>query len=68
MIEVEGLEIYRSALSAPMEFRLGDISQMQCGVIAVWSRPLPGRPITLTRLGIAGLLAGVPILFGRLFR
>ncbi len=65
--EVEGIEVYRSALSAPLELRGGE-SDMWCGVIAVWSRPLPGRPITPKRLFFAGLLVGVPLLFGRLLR
>jgi hypothetical protein len=65
--EVEGIEVYRSALSAPLELRGGD-SDMQCGVVALWTRPLPGKPLTFKRIGVAGLLVGVPILLGRLLR
>jgi hypothetical protein len=67
--EVEGIEVYRNSLSVPMEFvRLNDPPGVWCGVIAVWTRPLPRAPITPKRLVFATLLVGVPILFGRLFR
>ncbi|MEX2281124.1 MAG: carboxypeptidase regulatory-like domain-containing protein [Gemmatimonadota bacterium] len=67
--EIEGIEVYRNSLSVPMEFvRLSDPPGLWCGVIAVWSRPLPRAPVTLKRLGFAGLLVGVPILLGRLLR
>ena len=67
--EVEGIEVYRNSLSVPMEFvRLSDAPGVWCGVIAVWTRPLPGKPLTFKRIGVAGLLVGVPILLGRLLR
>jgi hypothetical protein len=67
--EIEGIEVYRNSLSVPAEFvRLSEPPGVWCGVIAVWSRPGRGRPITLKRLGVAGLLFGVPVLFGHLLR
>ena len=65
---VEGIEVYRSSLTAPMEFRMpafGPADRL-CGVIAVWSRPMPGVGLTLKRVVYAGLLVAVPIWFMRL--
>lgn len=39
---VEGIEIYPGSASVPPEF-LGPRGLEQCGVIAVWGRPAPGR-------------------------
>ena len=74
--EVAGIEVYRSVLTAPMEFRLSalgstpdsDGSEMWCGVIAVWSRPVPRIPLTPKRLFLAGLLVGGSVMLGRMFR
>lgn len=67
--EIEGIEVYRNSLSVPMEFvRLDGPPGVWCGVIAVWTRPLPRAPITPKRLFFASLLVGVPILLGRLLR
>ncbi len=41
-VMVEGIEIYPGSSSVPSEF-LGPRGLEQCGVIAVWSRPAPGR-------------------------
>ena len=64
---VEGIEVYRSSLTAPMEFRMPAFGGPDlCGVIAVWSRPMPGVGLTLKRVVYAGLLVAVPIWFMRL--
>lgn len=57
---VEGVEIYRSYAMAPAEFQ-GAIHD--CGVIAFWSRTVPGgRRFTWKRLGIGGLIAALVLL------
>jgi hypothetical protein len=66
---VVGIEVYRSALSAPMQFRLPAFgANMTCGVIAVWSRPLPGSPMTAKRAFFAGFLVGSSFLLTHLLR
>jgi hypothetical protein len=66
---VEGIEVYRSALSAPMEFRLpGSGSDGLCGVVAVWSRPLANAPLTIKRVLFAGMLIGASMLFTRVIQ
>lgn len=70
---IEGIEVYRSFLNAPLEFRVHSAQaslwdQSMCGVIVVWSRPLPRRPFTMTRVLFAGLLVGTPVVLARLFR
>lgn len=67
---VEGIEVYRSAQTAPMEFRLSPFPEtdMMCGVVVVWSRPLPRARFTLTGLFVGVLLVGGSILFPRLFQ
>lgn len=41
--DVEGVELYATAASAPTEFQT--LSQLQCGVIAIWTRrPILNKP------------------------
>ena len=68
---IEGIEVYRSSLSAPMELRslsAAAIDLSGCGVIAVWSLPLPGARLTAKRVAFAGLLVGLTILVARISR
>jgi hypothetical protein len=67
--EIEGIEVYRSSLSAPMEMRLPSFgADRSCGVIAVWSRPMPGTPMTLKRAFFAGSLVGASLLLLRVLQ
>lgn len=67
--EVEGIEVYRSSLSAPMEFRLPAFgADMSCGVIAVWSRPSSREPLKPKQALFAGLLVGASLLLSRLLQ
>lgn len=67
--EVEGIEVYRSYLSAPMEFRLPAMdSDMSCGVIVVWSRQPSLEPISWKRMFFAGSLVGASLLLLELLR
>jgi hypothetical protein len=63
--EMEGVEIYRSSLSAPMEFQ-NILSN--CGVIAIWTKP-PRRSRSLqptwVRVGLAAMLAATMFLVVR---
>jgi hypothetical protein len=67
---VEGIEVYRSMLSAPMELRLPAFtpSDMTCGVIAVWSRSVPGGGVPLKGLLLSGFLIGTTMLMKQLLR
>jgi hypothetical protein len=60
--EIEGIEVYRSSLTAPLEFRAPafDKSNELCGVIALWSRQLPRIPLTLKRIFFTALLVSIP--------
>ena len=62
--EIEGIEVYRSSLSAPLEFRAPAFgaSNETCGVIALWSRQLPRIPRTLKRVFFTALLVSIPTL------
>lgn len=62
--EIEGIEVYRSSLTAPIQFRLPAFGSWNesCGVIVVWSRQLPRAPLTLKRVLYTGLLVTVPML------
>ena len=69
--EIEGIEVYRSALTAPVEFRLPALSATDlsvCGIIAVWSRQLPRPRFTAKALVFAGVVAGVSVLIASWFR
>jgi hypothetical protein len=70
--EIEGIEVYRNALTAPVEFRLPALSAPDlssvCGVIAVWSRQLPRRRFTTKALVFAGVVAGASALLANWFR
>lgn len=67
--EVEGIEVYRSALSAPMEFRLPAFgADMSCGVIVVWSRRTSRAPLTLKRIFFSGLLVGASLVMTQLLK
>jgi hypothetical protein len=60
--EVEGIEVYRSSLTAPLEFRapaFGTANE-QCGVIVLWSRQQPRLPLTLKRIFFAAVLVSIP--------
>jgi hypothetical protein len=60
---VEGIEVYRTASSAPPELQPTFASADNlCGVIAVWSRQLPRVPFTAKRILSAGLLVGASLL------
>jgi hypothetical protein len=62
--EVEGIEVYRSSLTAPLEFRapaFGSANE-QCGVIVLWSRQLPRLPLTLKRIFFTAVLVSIPSL------
>lgn len=59
---IEGVEIYRSYVGAPLEFHL---PQNTCGVIAFWSRTIRGRPLSWKSFAIAGVLAGIMVLMTR---
>jgi hypothetical protein len=59
---LEGIEIYQSYVSAPLELH---IPRDTCGVVAFWSRSARGSPLTLKRLGIGALLAGMMLLVMR---
>jgi hypothetical protein len=67
---VEGIEVYRSVLSAPMELRLPAFtpSDMTCGVIAVWSRSVPGGSVPVKGLLLSGFLIGTTLLMKRLLQ
>ena len=67
---VEGIEVYRSALSAPMEFRMSPFMSPNnlCGVVAVWSRVLPGPPPTLLSVLYTAALIGSSLLVLELIR
>jgi len=60
--ELEGVEIYRSHVAAPLELH---VPSNACGVIAIWTRPARGGPPKWKRLGIAVLLAGTMFLILR---
>lgn len=62
--EVEGIEVYRSSLTAPLQFRLPAFGAWDesCGVIVVWSRTLPRAALSLKRIFFTGLLVTVPML------
>lgn len=62
--EIEGIEVYRSSLSAPIQFRLPAFGMWDdsCGVIVLWSRQLPRAPLSLKRVFFTGLLVTVPML------
>lgn len=69
--EVEGIEVYRNALTAPVEFRLPALSAPDlsvCGVIAVWSRQLPRLRLTMKTLVFAGIVAGASVLLANWLR
>jgi hypothetical protein len=57
-------------LSAPMELRLPAFtpSDMTCGVIAVWSRSVPGGGVPLKGLLLSGFLIGTTMLMKQLLR
>jgi hypothetical protein len=60
--EIEGIEVYRSSLTAPLEFRapaFGTAAE-QCGVIVLWSRQLPRLPLTLKRIFFTAVLVSIP--------
>jgi hypothetical protein len=57
--DVEGVEIYSSHLTAPLELH---VPQDACGVIALWTRPGRGRPHTWKRVAVGALLAGMILL------
>lgn len=61
--EVEGVEVYRSALQLPPEYA----GLAACGATLVWlRRDLPGRPLTWKRLAAAvGVVAIIWLLLGR---
>jgi hypothetical protein len=67
---VEGIEVYRSAISAPMEFRTPAFTpaDFSCGVIAVWSRPLPRGRFPTRGMLLSGLLAGTTLLLRSLLQ
>ena len=69
---VEGIEVYRNLLSAPMEFQVAASGSAfgtdLCGVIAVWSRRMADRPLTMKRVLFVGLLVGATPLLARLFQ
>jgi hypothetical protein len=66
---IEGIEVYRSAQSAPMELRLPAFGEdMFCGVIAVWSRPVPGERLGTKGVLLTGLMVGASFLLTRLLR
>lgn len=68
--EVEGVEVYRSVASAPMEFRVPGFGagDFFCGVIAVWSRQTSRAPLTLKRAFFAGMLVGASLLMTEILR
>ena len=67
--EVEGVEVYRSYLSAPMEFRLPAFdADMSCGVIVVWSRRPSLEPMSWKRMFFAESLVGASLLLLELLR
>jgi hypothetical protein len=66
---VEGIEVYRNSASAPMELRLPAFGEdVFCGVIAIWSRPTPGTPLTPKRALFASLLVGASLLLTEVLR
>jgi hypothetical protein len=67
---VEGIEVYRDAQTAPLEFRLPVFpeSDMSCGVIVVWSRPLPRARFTVTGMLFGALLVGGSLLLPSFFK
>jgi hypothetical protein len=67
---VEGVEVYRSAMSAPMEFRVPGFGagDFFCGVIAVWSRPTARGQMTLKRAFFASMLVGASLLMTEILR
>jgi hypothetical protein len=67
---VEGIEVYRSMLSAPMELRSPAFtpSNMTCGVIAVWSRPSPRTGVPGKGILFAAFLIGSSYLMKQLLR
>ena len=68
--EVEGVEVYRSAMSAPMEFRVPGFGAGDtfCGVIALWSRPTSRAPLTLKRAFFASMLVGASLLMTEILK
>jgi hypothetical protein len=66
---IEGIEVYRSVTSAPMELRMPAFGENWfCGVVAIWSRPIEGAPLTFKRVLIGSMLAAVSFLLGEVFR
>ncbi|CAN5876285.1 hypothetical protein BH23GEM9_BH23GEM9_08090 [soil metagenome] len=59
---LEGVEIYSSHVTAPLEFH---VPRDSCGVIAFWSRPGPPRRLTWKRAGLGALLATMIVLLSR---
>jgi hypothetical protein len=59
---VEGVEIYSSHATAPLEFH---VPRDACGVIAFWSRPAPPGRLTWKRAGVGALLATLIVLLAR---
>lgn len=63
--DIEGVEIYRTGLRAPMELHVPFDALNDCGVIAVWTRSTGHRAVTWERAGIAAALAGAVFLLVR---
>jgi hypothetical protein len=61
--DVEGVEVYRSALQLPPEYA----GRAACGATLVWMRrDIEGRPLSWKRIGVAaGVLAVIWLLLGR---
>jgi hypothetical protein len=66
---IEGIEVYRSTLTAPMEFRMPSFgSDLECGVVALWTRVLPRPPLNIKQVLMAGFLVSSSVLVRKLFQ
>ncbi len=68
--EIEGIEVYRSAISAPAEFRTPAFmaADFDCGVIALWGRPLPSSGFPAKGFLLSGVMAGTVFLVSKVLR
>jgi hypothetical protein len=59
---IEGVEIYSSHLTAPLELH---VPRNTCGIVAFWTRQLPGRRMTWKRLLLGGAIGAAILLLTR---